>query len=82
MSKYCQQLKDNYKLLTLGSPEEMLICKSSHYVDLLLVNFDRKLNRYRDKFVSGQFNFMMKSTPLPSQDTRPYIIYVAAQITI
>ena len=72
MSKYHQQLKKKYNLLLLGSPEELLECKSSHYVSLLLTKFDKKLKREREELVSGQLNnIAIKNTPLL---TRPLTI--------
>ena len=72
MSKYRQQLQDKYKLLSLCSPEELLECKSSHYVNLLLTKFEKETKRIREKLVSGQFsNIIIKSTPSSSPDTRP-----------
>ena len=75
MSKYRQQLKNKYNSLPLGSPEELLECKSSRYVNLLLAKFDKKLKREREELVSGQLNnIMMRNIPLSSADTRPLII--------
>ena len=75
MSKYRQQLKNKYDSLSLGSPEELLECKSSRYVSLLLTKFDKKLKREREESVSGQLNnIMMRNIPLSSADTRPLTI--------
>ena len=75
MSKYHQQLKNKYNKLLLGSPEELLECKSSRYVNLLLVKFDKKLRREREELVSGQLNnIIMRNIPLSSADTRPLTI--------
>ena len=75
MSKYRQQLKNKYNSLSLGSPEELLECKSSRYVNLLLTKFDKKLKREREELVSGQLNnIMMRNIPLSSADTRPLTI--------
>ena len=75
MSKYRQQLQNKYKSLSLGSPKELLQCKSSRYVNLLLAKFDKKLKREREELVSGQLNkIMMKNIPLSSADTRPLTI--------
>ena len=69
MSKYRQQLKSKYKKLSLSSPEELLECKSSRYVNLVLTKFDKKLKRKREELVSGQLNnIMMKSSRLSSAD--------------
>ena len=56
MSKYCQRLKDKYKLLPLCSPEELLECKSSRYVSLSLEKFDKNSNTLQKELVSGQLN--------------------------
>ena len=70
MSKYRQQLKSKYKKLSLSSPEELLECKSSRYVNLVLTKFDKKLKREREELVSGQLNdIMMNSSRLSSADT-------------
>ena len=75
MSKYRQRLQNKYNSLSLGSPEELLECKSSRYVNLLLSKFDEKLKRERKELVSGQLNnIMMKNIPLSSADTRPLTI--------
>ena len=75
MSKYRQQLKNTYDELSLGSPEELLECKSSRYVSLLLTKFDKKLKREREELVSGQLdNIIMRNIPLSSADTRPLTI--------
>ena len=61
--------------MSLGSPEELLECKLSRYVNLLLAKFDKKLKREREELVSGQLdNIMMKNVPLSSADTRPLTI--------
>ena len=71
MSKYRQQLKDKYKLLSLCSPEELLECVSSHYVNLFLTKFDQKIKRNREELVSGQLNsIIMKGTQCSSPDSR------------
>ena len=65
-------MQDKYKLLSLGSPEELLECKSSRYVNLLLAKFDKRIKRVREELVSGQLsNIIMKSIPSLSPDTRP-----------
>ena len=75
MSKYRQQLKNKYDELSLGSPEELLECKSSRYVNLLLAKFDKKLKREREELLSGQLdNIMMRNIPLSSADARPLTI--------
>ena len=75
MSNYRQQLKNKYNSLSLGSPKELLECKSSRYVNLLLTKFDKKLKREREELVSGQLNnIMMRNIPLSSADTRPLTI--------
>ena len=75
MSKYRQQLKNKYNSLSLGSPEELLECKSSRYVNLLFTKFDKKLKREREELFSGQLNkIMTKIIPLSSSDTRPLTI--------
>ena len=69
MSKYRQQLKSKCKKLSLSSPEELLECNSSRYVNLVLTKFDKKLKREREELVSGQLNnVMMKSSRLSSAD--------------
>ena len=71
MSKYRQQLQNKYKLLSFCSPEELLECKSSRYVNLLLAKFDKR-KRVREELVSGHLsNIIMRSIPSSSPDTRP-----------
>ena len=71
MSKYRQRLKDKYKLLSLCSPEELLECVSSHYVNLFLTKYDHKIKRNREELVSGQLNsIIMKGTQCSSPDSR------------
>ena len=71
MSKYRQDLKDKYKLLSLCSPEELLECVSSHYVNLFLTKFDHKIKRNREELVSGQLNsIIMKGTQCSSPNSR------------
>ena len=72
MSKYCQQLKNKYTKLSLCSPEELLECKSSRYVNLVLTKFDKKLKKEREELVSGQLNsIMLKRSRLSSVDITP-----------
>ena len=71
MSKYHQYLKDKYNMLSLCSPEELLECKSSQYINLLLAKYDKKLKGERKEFISGQLNSIVtKCTPLSSPDDR------------
>ena len=58
ISKYRQQLKYKYKSLSLLSPEEVLECKSSEYVNLFLTKFDEKSKT--KKVVSGYLNIVLK----------------------
>ena len=72
MSKYRHQLQDKYKLLSFCSPEELLECKSSCYVNLLLAKFDKRTKRVREELVFGHLsNIIMRSIPSSSPDTRP-----------
>ena len=61
MSQYRQQLQDKYKLLQLISPDELLECKSSEYVNLKLMLVDNRTKRNREEVVSGLLNSIMKS---------------------
>ena len=81
MSRYRQLLHYNYKLLSLCSPEELLECKSSRYVNLLLAKVDNRTKRVREKLVSGQLhNFIMKSIPSSSPDIRPLTLANALNV--
>ena len=81
MSKYCQQLKKKYKKLSLSSPEELLECKSSHYVNLVLTKFDKKLKREREEMISGQLNnIMIKSSQSSSIAITPLTLTDALNI--
>ena len=70
MSKYRQQLQNKYKLLSLGSPEELLECKSSRYVNLLLAKFDKRTKKVSEELVSGQLNNIVIKNVLSTPDTR------------
>ena len=70
MSKYRQQLENKYNLLSLCSPDELLECKSLHYVSLLLTKFDKKLNKIREDILSGHLSDIMKTIPSSVSDTR------------
>ena len=56
MLKYHQHLKDKYKLLSLCSPEELLECVSSHYVNLFFKKFHKKIKTNTEELLSGQLN--------------------------
>ena len=61
MSKYCQQLKYKYKSLSLSSPEEVLECRSSEYVNLFLTKFEDKSKTKKENLVSGSLNSILKN---------------------
>ena len=61
MSKYRQQLKYKYKSLSLSSPEEVLECRSSEYVNLFLTKLDEKSNTHKENLVSGHLNSILKN---------------------
>ena len=61
MSKYRQQLKYKYKSLFLSSPEEVLECRSSEYVNLFLTKFDEKSKTKNENLVSGYLNRILKN---------------------
>ena len=69
MSKYHQQLKYKYKSLPLSSPEEILECRSSQYVNLFLTKFDRKSKIHKEQLVSGQLNSILKNRSWLPWDT-------------
>ena len=69
MSKYRQQLKYKYKLLSLSSPEEVLECRSSEYVNLFLTKFDEKSQTKKENLVSGCLNSILKKRSQLLQDT-------------
>ena len=58
---YRQQLQNKYKSLRLVSPDELLECKSSEYVNLKLTLVDKRTKRNREEVVSGLLNSIMKS---------------------
>ena len=66
LSKYRQQLKFKYKLLSLSSPDEVLDCKSSEYVNLYLTKFEKKSKMQKENLVSGYLNNLLKN---PMQET-------------
>ena len=58
-------------MLSLCSPEELLECKSSQYINLLLAKYDKKLKGERKEFISGQLNSIVtKRAPISSPDAR------------
>ena len=65
MSKYHDYLKYKYKLLSLSSPEELLECRSSEYVNLFLTKFDNKTKRKKECLVSDYLNSILKNRHLP-----------------
>ena len=60
LSKYRQQLKYKYKSLSLSSPDEVLECKSSEYVNLYLTKFEEKSKTHKGNLVSGYLNSLLK----------------------
>ena len=69
MSKYRHRLKYKYKFLSLSSPEELLECRSSEYVNLYLTKFDSKENRKSEHTVSGYLNSILKTRQQLPDDT-------------
>ena len=61
MSKYRDHLKYKYKSLSLSSPEELLECSSSEYVNLFLTKFDNKTKRKEENIVQGYLYSMLKN---------------------
>jgi len=61
MSNYHQQLQDKYRSLQLISPDELLECRSSEYVNLKLTLIDKRTKRSREELVSGLLNSVMRS---------------------
>ena len=74
MSKYRHQLKYKYKLLCLSSPEELLECRSSKYVNLFLTHFDNNTKRNKEHLVSGCLNIALKNQQQLSHDTGEIMI--------
>ena len=75
MSKYRDHLKYKYKSLSLSSPEELLECSSSEYVNLFLTKFDNKTKRNKEHIVQGYLYSMLKNQQRSPHDagevTRP-----------
>ena len=69
MSRYRQQLKYKYKSLSLSSPEEVLECRSSEYINLFLTKFDKKSKTKKENLVSGYLNSILKNQSQLPQDT-------------
>ena len=67
MSKYSQQLKDEYKTLHISSPKEQLQCKSSDYVDVFLEKVDEKVSE--DEYY-GKVNSISKPSWLSSSNRK------------
>ena len=66
LSKYRQQLKHKYKFWSLSSPDEVLECKSSEYVNLCLTKFEKKSKTQKENLVSGYLSNLLKN---PMQET-------------
>ena len=60
MSNYRQQLQDKYKSLQLTSPDELLECRPSEYVNLKLTLVDKRTKRNREELVSGLLSNVIK----------------------
>ena len=73
MSKYRDHLKYKYKSLSLSSPEELLECRSSEYVNLFLTKFDNKTKRNKEHLVSGYFSHILKNRQRSPQDRREHM---------
>ena len=75
MSKYRDHLKYKYKSLSLSSPEELLECSSSEYVNLFITKFDNKTKRKEEHVVQGYLYSMLKNQQRSPHDagevTRP-----------
>ena len=67
MSNYRQQLQDKYKFLQLTSPDELLECRPSEYVNLKLTLVDKRTKRNRETLVSGLLDTVMRHSKHPSQ---------------
>ena len=70
MSKYRDRLKYKYKSLSLSSPEELLECRSSEYVNLFLTKFDNKTKRNKEHLVSGYLSNILRYHQLLPHDRR------------
>ena len=70
MSKYRDHLKYKYKSLSLSSPEELLECRSSEYVNLFLTKFDSKTKRNKEHLVSGYLSHILKNQQQLPHDRR------------
>ena len=57
-------------MLSLSSPDEVLDCKSSEYVNLYLTKFEEKLKTQKENLVSGYLNNLLKN---PMQETEKAI---------
>ena len=69
MSKYHHYLKYKYKSMSLSSPEELLECRSSEYVNLFLTKFDNKTKKKKENLVSGYLNNILKNRQQLPHDT-------------
>ena len=73
MSKYRDHLKYKYKSLSLSSPEELLECRSSEYVNLFLTKFDNNTKRNKEHLVSGYLSDVLKNQQRLPHDRREHM---------
>ena len=73
MSNYRDHLKYKYKSLSLSSPEELLECRSSEYVNLFLTKFDSKTKRNKEHLVSGYLSDVLKNQQRLPYDRREHM---------
>ena len=73
MSKYRDHLKYKYKSLSLSSPEELLECRSSEYVNLFLTKFDNKTKRNKEHLVSGYLSDVLKNQQRLPHDRKEHM---------
>ena len=74
MSSYQQYLKSKYKVLELTSPDEMLDCSSTEYVDLTLIK-NRQRQRIR-QVQNGDSDGVTLSEALDVEDEKKKIILI------
>ena len=68
MFLYRQQLCDKYKSLRLTSPDELLECRSSEYINLKLTLVNKRTMGYKEELLSGSMNDILRSSKQSSQE--------------
>ena len=72
MLKYQQYLKKKYKILALSSPDEILKCRSSRYVNLQLIKYNEETMTTEEELLCGQLDDILKIDSKPDKKITCY----------